>query len=397
MHNFEKLFKISRLISRSLIKGEKPDGSGELGQWLTSDSANRRFFEELATGDSLENKLEEYRSVDADKAWQKVRGRIVVPARTSKWTPVMRWAAILFIPLMVGGVIYLLLPDKKPIEVAEVAPQELKPGSSQALLVLSDGTRVDLTDQSSARLADLDGTTIENGNSHLSYEKGEASVNKVDKLIFNELHIPKGGEYRLELADGTKIWLNSATTLKYPTRFANGKREVFLEGEAFFEVASNPKSPFEVHTATMTTRAVGTAFNVMAYGDEQQIVTTLVEGTVLFSETGAKAPLALEPGMQAVYSKGNESVVVGKVDVRAYTAWKDGEFVFHNMPLHQIMTILSRWYNFEVFYQNPGVAHLHFTGDLKRYSDVNTLLDMISLTTRVTFEVKSGVVIVRER
>ncbi|MGV8826970.1 MAG: FecR family protein [Breznakibacter sp.] len=397
MHNFEKLFKISRLISRSLIKGEKPEGGGELGQWLHADLTNRRFFEELATGDSLENKLEEYRSINAERAWQKVRGRIDVQPRTSKWTLVMRWAAILVIPLLVGGLIYHLLPNSKPVEVAVVVPQEIKPGSAQALLILSDGTRVDLTDQSSTRLADQDGTTIENGMSNLSYCHKPTAENPTSQLIYNELHIPKGGEYRLELADGTKIWLNSATTLKYPTRFANGKREVFLEGEAFFEVASNPKSPFEVHTATMTTRAIGTAFNVMAYGDEQQIVTTLVEGTVLFSETGAKAPLALEPGMQAVYSKGNESVVVGKVDVRAYTAWKDGEFVFHNMPLHQIMTILSRWYNFEVFYQNPGVAHLHFTGDLKRYGDLNTLLDMISLTTRVTFEVKSGVVIVRER
>lgn len=397
MHNFEKLFKISRLISRSLVNGEKPETNEELGQWLTSDSANRRFFDDMANGDSLENKLAQYRMIDSDKAWQMVQSRIHVPPPTSKWILFSRWAAILLLPLLVGGLIYHLLPDSKPVEVAVVIPQEIKPGSAQALLILSDGTQVDLTDQSSTRLADQDGTTIENGNSHLSYEKGETSVNKVDKLIFNELHIPKGGEYRLVLADGTKIWLNSATTLKYPTRFANGKREVFLDGEAFFEVASNPKSPFEVHTANMTTRAIGTAFNVMAYGDEKQIVTTLVEGTVLFSETGAKAPLALEPGMQAVYSKGNESVVVGKVDVRAYTAWKDGEFVFHNMPLHQIMTILSRWYSFEVFYQNPGVAHLHFTGDLKRYSDVNTLLDMISLTTRVTFEVKAGVVIVRER
>lgn len=397
MHNFEKLFKISRLISRSLLNGEKPEANKELGQWLTSDSANRRFFDDLANGDSLEHKLAQYRMIDADGAWQKVQGRINVSSRTSKWKIISRWAAILFIPLMVGGLIYLLLPDSKPGEVAVVVSQEIKPGSSQALLVLSDGTQVDLTNRSSARLADQDGTTIENGNSHLSYETGEASVNKVDKLIFNELHIPKGGEYRLVLADGTKIWLNSATTLRYPTRFIKGKREVFLDGEAYFEVAGNPESPFEVHTGTMTTRAVGTAFNVMAYGDEQQIVTTLVEGTVLFSETGAKDPLALEPGMQAVYSKGNESVVVGKVDVRAYTAWKDGEFVFQNMPLHQIMTILSRWYNFEVFYQNPGVAHLHFTGDLKRYSDVDTLLDMISLTTRVTFEVKAGVVIVRER
>ena len=205
------------------------------------------------------------------------------------------------------------------------------------------------------------------------------------------VHVPAGQRAELTLADGTDVWLNSGSTLRFPDRFAADSREVVLEGEGYFFVSRDEERPFTVRTARHAIRVLGTEFNVKAYPDEREERTTLVEGSVGLRHAGKV--YMLRPNDQAVVEEGRE-VRLTRVDARKEGLWRTGMFVFERETLESLMGELARWYNVTVFYTNERLKTLHFSGELDRYEDIGRILHMVGLTTDVTFSLQGRTVIV---
>ncbi len=209
----------------------------------------------------------------------------------------------------------------------------------------------------------------------------------------NILRVPKGGEFKLQLADGTRVYLNSATKLKYPVAFEGEERRVYLEGEAYFEVAKDAERPFFVVTDEMTARVYGTEFNVNT-SSEDGVRTVLVEGKVGVTVRGSEREYVLKPSEMAFYDRGSGKVDVREVDTDLYTLWRKGMFVFERESLESIMETLSAWYDVEVFFQSESAKRLHFSGHMKRYEQIDEILHAITDATGVVFTINGKTVCV---
>ncbi len=302
----------------------------------------------------------------------------------------------MFVPLLIGIGIYFIFFRGLPLSnefVKEVS--KISPGTSKAVLIMADGEPVVLDSPDDIEIIEKDGTKIKKAEKKLDYS--EVKPEESTELLFNSLHIPAGAEYNLILSDGTKVFLNAMTEFKYPVKFNKKIREVELSGEAYFEVAENGV-PFIVKTDQTNVEAIGTSFNINSYQNTEKVVTTLVEGKVKVSLT--KEPfqkVILLPAEQAVHNLSDGSLDVNEVDVILYTAWKNGEFVFYDTRLEDIMITLTRWYSANVFYLNPSVKELRFGGSLNRYGDIDQILDIIRSTNKVRVEVKGTSILFSER
>ena len=208
----------------------------------------------------------------------------------------------------------------------------------------------------------------------------------------NTVEVPKGQRASLMLSDGTKIWLNSQSKLIYPTQFSDKERNVRLEGEAFFDVAHKEHLPFVVHSPLLAIKVLGTKFNVASYENDEQVTTTLAEGSVEVGDE--KGSVRLKPEEQALFCKGDRSLRVQKVDVGMYLAWKDGKFIFEEQSLEQIMKQLQRWYEMSVFYTNEEVKQYTFSGDLKKYDDFDKIIRMLEEVSGIKISIKENCVVI---
>ena len=266
------------------------------------------------------------------------------------------------------------------------------PGSGQVVLTLGRGEVVPLKRDTSEVIVADTMLRIMNEQNTLVYSERENEVG-TEEMVYNTLTVPVSGEYRVKLADGTVAFLNSGSELRYPEVFKGERREVFLKGEAWFEVAKDSTREFWVHTDAMDVRVLGTSFNVNAYETLETAATTLVEGSV--EVTCNRKNFRIVPGERFVYEKGKGEGSVKKVDTELYTSWKDGYYKFRQATLGEIMTTLSVWYGLNVFYQNEEAKRLEFTGKVKRYEDVRSLLRKFEQTENVEFEVKGNNVVIR--
>ena len=262
------------------------------------------------------------------------------------------------------------------------------PGSYKAVLTLASGEQVNLEEWGRDSLW-KDGTLIRKRKGELTYEQKAGDMQQ-EEMLFNTITIPRSGEYKLVLSDGTKVWLNSDSKLEFPNTLVGDERRVKLAGEAYFEVAKNKAKPFRVEVDRVEVVVLGTSFNIHAY--DEAVKTTLVEGAVKLNVAG-KA-YSLSPGFEANVDQGGVKIV--KSDVYEQIAWKDGRFVFREKRLEEVMSILSRWYDFEIFYQNAAVKDLHFTGNIPRHATINEVLKFLERTHLVHFSVVGRTVIVSE-
>lgn len=301
--------------------------------------------------------------------------------------------AAVFILLVGAGVLWLLQSQKKEQEIAiQAKPDVLKdvaPGSNKAILKLADGTEIILDSANKGTLAQQ-GTVkvIKLDNGQLSYKP---QYGKPDEVFYNTITTPKGGQYQLVLADGTKIWLNAASSLHFPAAFAGKERVVELKGEGYFEVAKNAAMPFHVRVHQMDIQVLGTHFNVNAYTDENLMRTTLLEGSVKISK-GAQARL-LKPGQQAAVDQGEQILVRNDVNLDEVIAWKNGLFQFQSADLETILRQASRWYDIEVEYRDK-ISEL-FSGQISRNVNISQLLKILEFTGKVHFEIEGKKVIVK--
>jgi len=298
--------------------------------------------------------------------------------------------------LCLGGIFYLLYPEGRP----DVLVQENKDpsadivylDSTQVYLTLANGRRIALSDDIEGKVAEESGVIItKSPDGRLIYEISDVATNT---LAYNSIETPRGGQYQISLPDGTKVWLNAGSSLKYPVSFAaSQERKVHLKGEGYFEVSPDRNKPFRVLTEdTQEVEVLGTHFNINAYNRE--IKTVLLEGSVrVTSMTGDRDRSVLLKPNQIVLNNGQRFVVKDLPYPANIIAWRDGYFVFNNANIKEIMTDLSNWYDLEVEYQGD-MSSIYFHGNYLRSRDVLKLLKSLELTNKVKFEIKGRRVIV---
>jgi len=376
-----------------------------------------RYFEHSDVGDDLtplikqeldraDTQPDELSKAIADRAAQRIIARTRPPRTVSgvsrRWTSgywVRVAAAVL---VVVTGSIYFFLKSTGGLQVPVAQLADIAPGSNQATLTLPDGRTIDL-DTAQGGIVVANGIKYVDGNKLI--DNGQLAMDNGGKpqggsaAINYQLSTPKGGTYRVTLPDGTRVWLNAASALRYPAQFTGNTREVELDGEGYFEVAKDAHRPFLVKSNGQVVRVLGTVFNINAYPDEAQVMTTLVEGAVAVGSNTAvaRASLAfvtLKPGQQAAFKGGHIQVIT--VDASDYVAWKDGRFVFYNEPLPLVIKKLERWYDVSFEHQELA-AGIEFWGSLSRNVMLSEILEVIELNTPLTFERKGRRIIVNEK
>lgn len=265
---------------------------------------------------------------------------------------------------------------------------DIAPGGDKAILTKADGTKIILDTAANGILALQGGIKVIKIGGQLSYQ-AEGNSNQV---LYNTISTPKGGQYQLELADGSKVWLNAASSLRFPTSFIGNERSVELTGEGYFEVAHNANMPFHVKVnpaspagRDMDVQVLGTHFNINAYGDESNLKTTLIEGSVLVSSKNLNRATVLKPGQQSILD--NTELLVNKnVDTEEVIAWKNGQFIFNGTNLDQIMKQVERWYDIEVEFQGQNQKRT-FSGIVSRQSNLSEVLKMMN-EAGIKFEIE---------
>ncbi|WP_176767675.1 FecR family protein [Daejeonella rubra] len=298
-----------------------------------------------------------------------------------------RWySAAAAVLILISAGLYYSNRSAEPVLVKTELPRfknDIAPGKNKAVLTLDDGSTIDLDDAKNGILASESNIDIKKtGSGQLEYTAGAQGTKTVK---YNTLSTPKGGEYQLLLPDGSKVWLNSGSTLRFPTAFVGSERIVELNGEAYFDIAKNSKMPFLVRTNNaMDIKVLGTQFNVMAYDDEKNINTTLIEGSVEVLKGSGKT--MLKPGQEAILNRGSGNIKVASADLEQAIAWKNGYFIFYNENIESIMRKVSRWYNVDVIYQG-NLSNKDFVGTISRNKNVSELLKMLELTGAVNFSI----------
>lgn len=279
--------------------------------------------------------------------------------------------------------------EKRIVQVKEFEKNDVLPGGDKAVLTLDDGSQVVLDNSKNGTLSEEGDTKVvkpENG--QLVYEAAKVAV---AKPMYNTLSTPKGGQYQLTLSDGTKVWLNAASSLRFPLVFAGNERKVEMTGEIYFEVAKNAKKPFKVVSNGQEVEVLGTHFNVMAYPNEKAIKTTLVEGSVKVSKDNRST--ILQPGQQAKVGFNNGIFrTINDVSLEEELAWKDGNFQFNNASLDVIMRQIERWYDVDIEYVGK-VPDEHFTGKLPRNTNLSNVLKILSMS-EIQFKIEGKKIII---
>jgi ferric-dicitrate binding protein FerR (iron transport regulator) len=273
---------------------------------------------------------------------------------------------------------------------------DLAPGGNKAILHLADGSAIILDSASNGTISQQGNIIVKKlDNGLLTYTIGGLQVTEKDAAFYNTITTPRGGQYQVTLSDGTKVWLNAASSIRFPVLFTGNERKVEITGEAYFEVAKNVSKPFKVKTISSEVEVLGTHFNVNAYDDEAVAKTTLLEGLVKVSvpQTGGKlAARFLQPGQQSGITKDGRISVLNNADTEEAVAWKNGRFQFRSADLKSILRQISRWYDVDVVYK--GNVDLHFTGQLTRDDYVSKVFDKLALTGEVHFKIEGKKIIV---
>lgn len=302
---------------------------------------------------------------------------------------IYRWIAVAAIFLVcTWGRYYFYMHRVEIPDAEQVSPvlHDLDPGGNRATLTLADGRTVVLNEDQGSIVMGSDGVTYTDGTIvvGLSADVGER---------LNVIQTPRGGQYRIVLPDGTKVWLNAASSLRYPGQFVGKERRVELDGEGYFEVVKNAKQKFKVVCRGQEVEVLGTQFNINAYTDEPHVKTTLVEGRVRVASLESKEIAQLFPGQQSVLTK--NVFEIDQVDVSTSIGWKDNDFIFKGQDLRTTMRQLARWYDVEVRYAPNAPLHLKIGGLVSRNNRLSSVLKAMASTNSVQFDFDGKTILVK--
>ncbi|MEO8820118.1 MAG: FecR domain-containing protein [Ginsengibacter sp.] len=346
---------------------------------------------------SFDNSRQEAPEEIKKKIWQSIiskteNGRIV-KMKSRKWWMVA--ASVLII--IIGALTFSYLnknENKKNQDIAgnSKPKNDIAPGGNKAVLTLANGNTIVLDSAQNGTLSQQgNAKVVKQVNGQLIYQKDE-NIHS-DTVQYNTITTPRGGQYQLVLEDGSKVWLNAASSIRFPTAFTGKERDVQITGEAYFEVVHNAEMPFHVKVNDMEVTVLGTHFNISAYEDEGLIKTTLLEGSVKVSNKDKSVMIV--PGEQAQIAENTNQINIKKqVDLEEVVAWKNGKFIFHDADIQAIMRQLERWYNITVSY-GPNLSNEEFEGVISRNVNLSQILSMLQKTSAVKFEVDGRRIIVK--
>ena len=359
--------------------------------WLDENERHRKLLDELRDKEVLRQEIGAYASFDTSRRWIQLKEEMdKTPRKRRLLLRVWKSVAAVFVAAVAGGLLYWQITDSaRPVE-EQVLVAQSRPGETQAVLITGKGQQL--------LLQGLKDTCLDiTGNETLKISKDgslEYSLSALSRMPeWHTLQVPRGGEYKIVLDDGTEIWLNSASELKYPAHFVGNERRVCLVGEAYFQVARNEAAPFIVETRDMDVKVLGTSFNVSAYEDEENSHATLVEGRVEVDDKINGEKVTLTPGEQALLQ--GKEMVVREVNTKLYSMWRLDRFTFASEDMEGVIRKLSRWYNVNFFFSNSSMKQKRFTGSLPKYSDISQVLKMIEMTTDIKFQVKGNTIIIQ--
>lgn len=396
---------MDELISRYLNGQINTEEKQTVEEWIEEDGEHEACFLRHLNLWEAAHPVFRPEQVDEEKALLKVLYKtgirecamVSVEEVAKRRRTILRWCVgaaaavvVLCISLMPG---VLLKEAPQGLDsVAQVETDSVQPGGSRAILTLASGEQVILNKNSTQRIDAESGVVIHLEGGKIEYEgttKGEAT-----KEVFNDIYIPRGGEFYLVLDGGTKVWLNADTRLRYPVKFLGNERKVFLTGEAFFDVAKDEKHPFKVVSPLSEVTVLGTTFDICAYADSPEVLVTLVSGKVEMEAKETGQSVVLRPGEQGVLKYEGNGLSKHEVDVSLFCSWKDGILVVKQMRLEDILNRLSRWYDVDVVWTNESLKDLIFSGEIMKYSELREILDVIETTKGVHFKMDGRSVIV---
>ncbi len=309
-------------------------------------------------------------------------------------------ASILLISTL--GISYLLIsnrPERSDQVLTNTAPPHkksnaLSPGDKRALLTLADNTQIVLDNIESGDIKASNGILIsKNADGQLIYEVSAVENNNGTSKGYNTISTPAGGEYQVKLSDGTLVWLNAKSSIKFPTIFSENERHVEITGEVYFDVSHNLNKPFVVETDGQKVRVLGTQFNINAYSKVKGIKTTLVEGSVLVQSDLKNLSKILKPGEESILDQNHSNLSVRKVDLESALAWKNGYFIFQDADLEEIMEQIARWYDADIEYATAN-RNIQFGGAISKYRKLPEVLSLLEMTEKVKFKIEGRRVIV---
>lgn len=403
--NYEQ---ISLLIAKQLVGSIDDEERLLLEEWRAESAANEAAYQRLMDKERLTMEHERRKLTDYERPLQEMKHRLVdhgdgssdlvreATDQKSRPHDQLRWlAAAVAALLIIGG--GMMLWNRRMAQPTEqtLAQTEIRPGHTQATLTRANGETVELTEILENTTQGLDGASDKSPSTiHLPLSTNRPLTSDDTST----LSTPRGGEFKVTLEDGTEVWLNAETTLRYPEAFSSQERRVEVTGEAYFRVAHDTERPFYVVSGGQEVRVYGTEFNVNGYADDTDIRTTLVEGSIsLRPLNGNGSELMLSPGNQAVFDKRDARARVQQVDTEVVTSWRSGTFVFEDQTMEQIMRTLSRWYDFQYEFTSPALAGTVFMGSIPRYGSFAEVAQIFEKMGGIRLRQKSGKVIISER
>ena len=413
----EQANRIAYLLAGYLRQTLSDEEHDELDEWMTTSDENQQLFEELTDPATIQKGLAEMDTVNEAASLERIKSKIYfsneksIP-RKRRWRQYNIAASII---LLAGLLIFFqVMKRKTKDDKVIVETNKIQPGGNYATLTLGNGQTINLHEAKNGLIDSANGSEVlKTAEGQLSYESSSIAND-----AYHILTTPAGGQYSVLLPDGSRVWLNSSSSLKYPVAFTGKERVVELTGEGYFEVAPSTspgltatpsrggygegggKTPFIVKVGNMEVEVLGTHFNIMAYGDEPSIQTTLLEGRValrpfdkLTAQGDNHATFELKPGEQGQMGNDRELKIMSGVDVEEVVAWKNGLFKFKDAPIEEIMRQVGRWYDAEVVYE--GKVNYHFNATIYRKEPVNKLLGILEETERVHFRIEGKKIFVK--
>ena len=384
--NFTREMKNPFEFAKELLRYTRGELSKEeekgIEQVLLEVKGMNTLVEELKDKNRIEHEMHIIAKFDTERALSKLKNRKQVKRRG-----ILSWIAAASVVVIGGVSAWILLSQEPDVDNLSVT-EKFESGKAIVTLEMASGLKYRLDTLSSVVRNNRVNVAFDNNDGVLKIKEQDSLADGATKEIgYNTVNVPYGGTYTVELCDGTKVYLNSGTTLEFPSRFDGKVRSVILKGEAYFDVARNVSKPFVVEVDEMKVKVLGTSFNVKSYVDEPGVYTTLVEGSVAILRDG-QPEKKIKPGEQAYYNKGVGTLSIAEVDVNEFTSWKDGVFYFKDIASEEILRIVSRWYDLEVFYMNQGAKSVIYSGKLPMYSSVEDVLRKFEISGDVRFELK---------
>lgn len=399
----EQAIYIAALLKKKHQKALTRQEASFLEKWIQLSEANRQLYYRLNDPQRLEKDLRALESYDVEEHIRRLSSaaHIDTPdqhrhAVAPRHNYIYKWVAAASVVMMVFAGYWILHKGHgtRPSAIAYNTGKAdtLLPGGNHAVLTLANGKKILLDTAEDGLLNNQNNiNVIKTKDGQIAYNGSAVAAVAGD----NKITTPRGGQYQLLLADGTKVWLNSASSLQYPVIFTGNKRLVTLSGEAYFEVAKNKEKPFVVNVNGEQVKVLGTHFDIMAYDDEPAVKTTLIEGSVQVKK-GMDSVL-ISPGEQAVSpNSGSDKLEVKQADIEETLAWTKGDFLFRSLSIDDIMRQIERWYNADVQYSSD-VSDIRFSGGMQRKQDVSNLLEILEADGRLSFKIKGHIIIVSRK